>query len=137
MNDQLGGKTRILLRDFITSFEMLEVLLLLRATAAQSWTVRAVSDHTHIAEDLIARALASLEAHRFIEAGESGGKGSFRYRPGTEDLAAAADELAADFAERRAAVLSTLSTNAIERLRSGAINAFADAFVLGRKHKDG
>jgi hypothetical protein len=30
-----------------------------------------------------------------------------------------------------------MSTNAIERLRSGALNAFADAFILGSKRKDG
>ena len=36
-----------------------------------------------------------------------------------------------------AAVLLTMSTNAIERLRSGALNAFADAFILRGKDKDG
>jgi hypothetical protein len=137
MNDELGGKTRTLLRDFITSFEMLEVFLHLRANAAQGWTVREVSDRTHIAEDLVVRALTALLARRLVAAGKTGSRDNFRYEPGTPELVAAADELAADFAERRAAVLSTLSTYAIERLRSGAINAFADAFILGSKRKDG
>jgi hypothetical protein len=137
MNGDLGEKTRILLRDFITSFEMLEVLLLLRTSPGQSWTVASIASHMHVPDDLVARALETLIARRLIHAGAPLAEGEFRYGPGTATLAAAVDELAEDFAERRAAVLSTLSTNAIERLRSGALSAFADAFILGSKHKDG
>jgi hypothetical protein len=137
MNDELGEKTRILLRDFITSFEMLEVLLLVRTSPGQSWTAASVAGCVRVPEDLIARALEALHAKCLVHAGAPLAQGEFRYGPGTADLAAAIDELAEDFAERRAAVLSTLSTNAIERLRSGALSAFADAFILGSKRKDG
>ena len=89
-------------------------------------------------DDLVARALEALRARRLVQAGAPLGARRIplwaRHRT---ELAAAADELARDFAERRAAVLSTLSTNAIERLRSGALTAFADAFILGSKRKDG
>lgn len=137
MNDELGEKTRLLLRDFITSFEMLEVFLLLRAHPAEVWTARTTADRVHIAEDLVLRALESLHASRLVQAGGPLAPGEFRYGPDTPALAEAADELARDFTERRAAVLSTLSTHAIERLRSRAMTAFADAFILGKKPKDG
>jgi hypothetical protein len=137
MNDELGEKTRILLRDFITSFEMLEVFLLLRAAPEQSWTAKSVSARVHVADDLVARALEALHVRRLVHAGPPFAPGEFRYGPATAELAEAGEELARDFAERRAAVLSTLSTNAIERLRSGALSAFADAFILGSKRKDG
>lgn len=137
MNDELGEKTRLLLRDFITSFEMLEVFLLLHAHPTQVWTARTVSNRVHIAEDLVLRALEALHLSRLVQAGTPLAPGEFRYGPDSSGTAAAADELAKDMAERRAAVLSTLSTNAIERLRSRAITAFADAFVLGKKPKDG
>lgn len=136
MNDELGEKTRLLLRDFITSFEMLEVFLLLRAHPEEVWTARSVADRVRIAEDLVLRALESLHRSRLVQAGAPLNPGEFRYGPAGTGLAEAAEELARDFAERRAAVLSTLSTNAIERLRSRAITAFADAFVLS-KPKDG
>jgi hypothetical protein len=137
MNDELGEKTRLLLRDFITSFEMLEVFLLLRAHPAEVWTAKATAGRVHIAEDLVLRALEALHTCRLLQAGGPLAPGEFRYGPDSTAVAEAADELAEDFAERRAAVLSTLSTNAIERLRSRAMTAFADAFVLGNKPKDG
>jgi hypothetical protein len=137
MNDELGDKTRTLLRDFITSFEMLEIFLLLHANAGRYWSAAEVTARVHIADDLVARALESLNARRLILGSPPLPPGRFQYSPGNRDLADAADDLARDFSERRAAVLSTMSTNAIERLRSGALNAFADAFILGSKRKDG
>ena len=137
MNDELGDKTRTLLRDFITSFEMLEIFLLLHANAARDWSAAEVTARARITDDLVARALESLSARGLIRGSPPLPPGRFQYSPGNRELADAADELARDFAERRAAVLSTMSTNAIERLRSGALNAFADAFILGSKRKDG
>ena len=137
MNDELGDKTRTLLRDFITSFEMLEIFLLLHGSAGRDWSVAEITSHLHIADDLVVRALESLSTRRLILGSPPLRPGQFQYSPGNRDLADAGDELARDFAERRAAVLLTMSTNAIERLRSGALNAFADAFILGSKRKDG
>lgn len=140
MNDELGEKTRALLREFITSFEMLEIFLLMRAQADLSWTVKSVAGRVNVSDDLVARALQSLQHSGLIQlvAGALGEYlGEYRYGPGTPALVSAADELANDYTQRRAAVLSTMSTNAIERLRSGALSAFADAFVLGSKRKDG
>jgi hypothetical protein len=137
MNDELSDKTRTLLRDFITSFEMLETFLLLHANAGRDWSVAEVTGQVRIADDLVARALESLSARHLIRASPPLPPGRFQYAPGNRPLADAADELARDFAERRAAVLSTMSTNAIERLRSGALSAFADAFILRGKGKDG
>jgi DNA-binding IclR family transcriptional regulator len=140
MNDELGEKTRALLRESITSFEMLEILLLLRAHPDLSWTVSSVAARVHMPDDLVARALEALRARQLVRSGVpplAPGSRDYTYGPGTTELAAAAEELVRDFAERRAAVLSTMSTNAIERLRSGALSAFADAFVLGSKRKDG
>lgn len=137
MNDELGDKTRTLLRDFITSFEMLEIFLLLHANAGRDWSAGEVTARVHIVDDLVARALESLSTRRLIRCSPPLPPGRFQYSPGNRELADAADELARDFTERRAAVLSTMSTNAIERLRSGALNAFADAFIFGSKRKDG
>jgi hypothetical protein len=143
MNDEPGEKTRALLRDLITSFEMLEIFLLMRVEPDLSWTVQSVASRVHVSDDIVARALQSLHVSRLIELIAAPGTSSgahrphYRYGPGTPALVEAADELARDYSERRAAVLSTMSTNAIERLRSGAISAFADAFILGSKRKDG
>jgi len=99
--------------------------------------VAEVTQRVQIADDLAVRALESLSARRLILSSPPLAPGRFQYAPDNRDLADAADELARDFSERRAAVLSTLSTTAIERLRSGALNAFADAFIFGGRRKDG
>jgi hypothetical protein len=145
MTDELHEKTRALLREAITSFEMLEIVLLMRAQPEASWTAASLAGRVHVPDDLVARALHALHAAGLAAAVDAppGAKSGqlYRYRPATPDLATAAEALALDFSERRAAVLSTMSTNAIERLRSGALSAFADAFVLGpssgSKRKDG
>jgi predicted transcriptional regulator len=143
MNDELHEKTRALLRDTITSFEMLEIVLLMRAQPDESWTAGALASRAHLPDDVAIRALQGLLAGGLVQGAGSPANATsgpqYQYRPVNAGLAAAADWLAQDFTERRAAVLSTLSTNAIERLRSGALNAFADAFVLkpGSKRRDG
>ncbi len=137
MNDEPGEKTRALLREIITSFEMLEIVLLMRAHSDLSWTVHSVASRVNVPDDIVARALQSLHDSRLIQGVSTAKNTEYRYGPATPALVNAADELARDYTERRAAVLSTMSTNAIERLRSGALSAFADAFVLGSKRKDG
>ena len=141
MNGEPGEKTCALLRESITSFEMLEIFLLMRAEPDLSWTVHSVASRLRMPDDIVARALQSLRAARLVQSAPSPSAGQsvdqYRYGPQDPELIAAADELARDFAERRAAVLSTMSTYAIERLRSGALTAFADAFLLGSKKKDG
>src|SRR3954471_1795657 len=116
MNDELGDKTRTLLRDFITSFEMLEIFLLLHSNAGHVWSAAEVTERVHIGDDLVARALESLSARRLILSSPPLAPGRFQYAPGNRELADAADQLARDHTERRAAVLSTMSTNAIDRL---------------------
>jgi hypothetical protein len=137
MNGEPGEKTCALLRESITSFEMLEIFLLMRAEPNLSWTVHSVASRVRMHDDIVSRALESLRAARLVQSSPPLPSGEYRYGPDTPELIAAADELAHDFSERRAAVLSTLSTYAIERLRSGALTAFADAFLLRSRKKDG
>jgi hypothetical protein len=47
------------------------------------------------------------------------------------------EALVVAYREQSAAVLSTMSIYAIERIRSGPIRAFADSFVLGKPKDDG
>jgi len=135
MNDELHEKTRALLREAITSFEMLDIVLLMRGEPTVTWTTRSMADRVNVPEELVARALQELDAAGLVVACGAPSNPQFQYRPARPELSAAADALAADFAEHRVAVLSAMSTNAIERLRSGALTAFSDAFVLGRKPK--
>jgi hypothetical protein len=127
--ESLPETVQRLLRDRLKSFEQLEVLLLLHRRADQHWTAAAASLEVRLAEDLVADALAALQKHGLIR---SAGL-EFRYDPAESRVAAAVEDLVIACRNRHAAVMSQMSTNAIERIRSGSLRAFADSFVLGRK----
>jgi hypothetical protein len=47
------------------------------------------------------------------------------------------EELERFYEENRLELMSIMTANAIERMRTGALRAFANAFVLGKKRDDG
>jgi DNA-binding IclR family transcriptional regulator len=118
----------------MTTFERLEVLLFLRERAPEELALHAISDRLHIHPDLIREALHGLAAKGLLSADEGA---SFRFAPATPALADTVEALVVAYREQSAAVLSTMSIYAIERIRSGPIRAFADSFVLGKPKDDG
>jgi hypothetical protein len=125
---------RQLLREVMTTFERLEMLLLLHEKAPAALDARTIGELSRIHPDLIPEALQGLTDHGLLaRAGET----SFRYSPATPALAAVADELVVAYRDQGAAVLSAMSIDAIERIRSGPVRAFADSFVLGKRKPDG
>ena len=124
-----------LLRDNLTSFEQLEIVLLLRRDPAIEWTPTMLCEQLSIPQELIEGALVGLEAGGLVCRTASGT--SFRYSPSSSTMAAAIDELEQAHLHHRAALLSTMSVNAIARIRSGPMRAFADAFIMNKKKEDG
>lgn len=137
MNEEIGPNAHALLRDHITSLELLEVLLFLRERAGQGWSAPQIAELVHVAPELVAAALDALRSRQLVTNVSAASEPLFGYAPGYPKLAAATDELARDFTERRAAVLSVMSANAIERVRSGALSTFADALLPGGRRRDG
>jgi len=130
---ELDAEIRRLLYERIASYEQLEALLLLRADAAQSFSVPDVAAKLRIDESSVAAALEELTALRLLEK-QAGSPLSYRYAPVEPDTMVAVDRLAALYGEQRLEIIRQMSANAIERLRSSAARTFADAFLLrGRK----
>jgi hypothetical protein len=136
MSDEIPENVRVLLREHLTSFERLEIVLLLHADPAQDWNVASISERTRIAREQVIEALQGLEASGLIT-GVAGKPDVIRYEPSHAGLAEAMKGLDQAYRERRAAVMSEMSINAIQRIRSGTMRAFADSFVFGRKKNDG
>jgi hypothetical protein len=124
---------RQLLRDAMTSFERLEVLLFLRRSAPAAFAASGISQNLHIQVELVAEALEGLAQFGLLARGPE--DGLFRFAP-AQRLERTAEELAAAYRDQSAAVLSTMSIDAIARIRSGPMKAFADAFVLGKRKDD-
>lgn len=134
--DLISNDVLELLSERIESHEQLEVLLWLVANREQAWTADALSAALNISPDLVANALRALHNHQLaLPTGAAGSE--TRYLPATSALREAVERLVRACSERRFEILRLLSTNAIDRMRRRAIDAFADAFVLGRDKKDG
>ena len=124
---------RAFLRDYIDSFESLEVLLLLRAeqTALTAEELcRRLSTHAPLIDD----ALASLVRARLVNADQKV-PALYRYADQGSARDAIAGSLERIYRDEPIKIMQLMSTNAIERLRTSTIRAFADAFVV-RRDKD-
>ncbi len=133
--DDLPEDVRALLHEHIETYEQLETLLLLRRERYEQWTSEGLAARLRVRGELIAPALAGLEASGLVQAA---GLTPTRlaYRPASPGLDAAAGRLEREYAERPILIIQLMSANAIERLRTATLHTFADAFVLKKKGKD-
>jgi hypothetical protein len=134
MNEPFSEPVRLLLREHVTTFERLELLILLFRNKEQEWSVEQLCENLNMRRELAPDALAGLAAGGLVQHTADGG--ALRFSPATPALAAAVEELAVAYREESAAVVSAMSVNAIERIRSGPMRNFADAFVLGPNRRD-
>jgi len=134
--DELPPEVALLLRDHIESYEQLELLLLLRAEPDRSWTEEALGARLCLPVSLITEALARLQSAGLANVSETGAKKEHQYRLQDERIEATVSELARAYRDHPMPLIRLMTANAIERVRSSALRAFADAFFL-RKDKDG
>jgi hypothetical protein len=124
---------RALLRDYIDSFESLEVLLLLRRERSV-YTVEELCGRLKTRAPLIDDALASLVRARLVNTTDQNALTLYTYADEHLVQDAIVGLLECAYRDEPLQILQMMSTNAIERLRTSTIRAFADAFVL-RKDK--
>ena len=123
---------RAFLRDYIDSFESLEMLLLLRRERT-ACTAEELCRRLKTRAPLIDDALASLVRGRLVNTDQNP---LTLYTYADEDPArdAIVGSLERLYRDEPIQIMQLMSTNAIERLRTSTIRAFADAFVV-RKGK--
>ena len=125
----LSKSVRDFVCDRIYPNEQLEMLLLVHAGAAESWTARVLAEALHTPETLAESALQHLEQMGLVGAA-SGRRGERRYAPARPELANIVDELAAAYPVARVEVVMLISRCAMERIRNAQVHAFAQAFLL-------
>jgi hypothetical protein len=135
MPETLPKNVHAFLRNCVESYEQLELLLFLRENAAVEWPMSEITERKRFPADETEEAVRGLLAAGCI-AERTEPRRAIRYAPRDEGQAEAIDQLAAAYAARPLAIIKLMNANAIERVRSAAMDTFADAFVLGRK-KDG
>ena len=135
---EASAELRAFLRDKILSYEQLETLLLLRSRPDETFSPGSVAGALHVPEEAAAEVLDHLCSHNLLEVQFGTGSLLFSYRPGSAALSRVVDELAESYDFNRLTVVNLMNANAFERVRTQALNTFANAFILGRKKdKDG
>jgi len=139
MNQAAGlpASVQDLLRERVTSLEQLEAILLLRESSPRRFSVPEIAVAVRMPEALVAPALQSLAAAGVVTAAGEPGSQAYAYREGSEALDRAIAILASAYAESPSLIMGLMSRNAIERVRSGASRAFAEAFIFKNRNKDG
>lgn len=110
----------------IDSIETVEILLLLARTPDTYWTAEALESHLGMRSGSGAdRRLAFLAENGLVVRGASGG---YRYAAASDEQRQLVADLAVAYSERRAAVVNTVFSENLARLR-----AFAEAFRVKRE----
>ncbi|AKU95481.1 hypothetical protein AKJ09_02145 [Labilithrix luteola] len=129
----IANEVEALLRDRIESLEQLELLLLLREHASESWLPSKAGVELGLAEPMATQALEHLvRGGLIVERSTESGR-AFRYAPISAALVEAAGELARAYTERRGEVMRQLSANAVARVRAAASRMFSYSFLTARK----
>jgi DNA-binding MarR family transcriptional regulator len=136
--DRVPDDVRALLRERIESYEELEVLLALERDRSAERTAEELSAAQRIAPALAEAAVRALESRGLLAGRRGSAHGScYRYSPATPALDAAVRGLVRVYAEQPISIIKIMSENAIQRVRTGAVRAFADAFILRKDKSDG
>jgi predicted transcriptional regulator len=136
--DRVPDDVRALLSERIESYEQLEILLALESARGTERTSEELSATLRIGSALVEPALRSLESRGLIgRRSTTEHEPHYLYMPATSALDGAVRALARAYAEQPIPVIKLMSENAIQRVRTGAVRAFADAFILRKDKNDG
>lgn len=115
-----------LLREHVESIDQLEVLALLCREAPRAWSADAVAARVRLPAPAVRAALQHLCSSGLLTVAALD-TAEFSYRPVSAELRERTERLVQLYVTERAAVMRVLSSNAIARLRAGALSAFGSA----------
>lgn len=132
MDKPLAEDVSAILHDHIRSWEQLEILLLLHANRSEAWSAESVANRMRLGVELSLRTLEHLSKQRLVESSEDDTR-RFWFGPGDPTLDETVGRLAEAYRERQVEVLKILTTDAVDRVRSAAMETFSESLLLGRK----
>lgn len=130
-------QVRDLISRSLHSIEALEVLLVLRGPVVRTWTAAQLASELRLPESAVLAALEALIVRHLALQTSDAPPLQYQYRLQAPEAEETVVELAAIYAHNRVEVLMQISSNAIERVRRGALRTFSDAFRLPGRKKDG
>lgn len=133
--NELSAEIVGLMRDRIEDYEQLEILQLLWSERDVWWSAAELAARLPLDEERIEAACRKLEKSRLTCSRVKADLLSFTYAPATAHIGLLVDQLFQAYQDSPIEVVKHMSANAIERVRTAALQAFADAFVIGRDKK--
>lgn len=127
MENELSEELRNFIKQYITSLEQLEILLLLSKESDRSWTIEQVFKVTQSNPGSVAERLRSLAFFGFLTAEDSAAS-TFRFKPTSPPLSERTTELEKAWKMSRQKVI-----DAIFSQPRGQAQMFADSFKLKKK----
>lgn len=118
---------RRFIHETFDSVVKLEVLLLLRGDADRAFGAAEVAAALQVSKDMMHAPLLELCGHGLLQPDQTD-KTVFRYAPANQQLRSQVDAVAELYRVRRAAMVSLIYSQPIDRVRS-----FADAFKLRKE----
>jgi DNA-binding transcriptional ArsR family regulator len=131
---QIPVEVRELILDRLKSIEELEVLLLIRTDAPRAWTTEQLASTLKLPAASVEAALSALSANRLVTAQPDG---THQYDAADAKTRLSVEMLAQVYAGSRVEILVFIATNAINRVRKGALQTFSEAFRLKGRKDDG
>lgn len=133
-SQELSQEFQDALTDRLGSLEELQ-LLLLAFRSRRSWTRGEAVRRLLLPEPRVEESIQALLASGFLrlEEGSSGGEPCYLYHPASPELGALTTQLADALDRDPLQVLEAMNRQALDRVRTSALRAFASAFVVGRK----
>lgn len=127
MENELSDGLRSFIKQYITSLEQLEILLLLSKEPERSWTVEQVFKITQSNLASVAERLKNFTASGFLTTEEKSGV-TYRFRPVSAEIAKHVAELQRAYATSKYKVVETIFS-----APPSAAQRFADSFKLKKK----
>lgn len=127
---EIPEDVRRFLREQVEGYEQLELLLLLQRTPGRTWTAEQLAAELRIPDTVADPALSDLARRKILLTEGEGRAQTFHCRPELKELM---QRLAQTYDQKRLEVIQLMNAYSMERVRTAAARAFADAFVLGGK----
>lgn len=136
MTDFVSDDVRAFLREYIESYEELEVLLLLQRESPHPSTGPSLGARLHIDPSVVEAVLIALGNRKLVESAVDRGAKCYQLPAvvaGNQTLG----RLATLYTSNPIEIIKLMSAHSIERIRTAALRAFADAFVFRKDKKNG
>lgn len=132
-NLEIRDTLRVFLRDRISCYDELQLLLFMRSRAAEWLDSDTISQHLMISRETVELSFQHLRRTDLIAAEQVHEVVLYRYAPAQPSTAALMDEVAQMCASRPLDLVKVMTANALERLRDSSVGPWGQ--VLAARDK--